>query len=197
MFEDEAYEKLSPGEAVNKYAEDYIAGYKYDAKTYFPDWHESGEPEDYFSYFKVLDSKVIFDMAGLLSYQISSEDRKGSAKPSTGFRNVVIDLNEGNVLSEQDIFIEDYKKILNPILISKILVQNKAQKPGDLLQYGYWIDDLSSNNNFLIDDKGITYIFNPNEYSTISLGEIQVFIPYGDIKDILKPKSPISVLSGI
>jgi len=196
MMEDEAYEKLSPKDAVERYVKDYIENYKRDAKEQFPDWEESGDTEDYFSYYKTLATKVLYDMSDILSYQISSMDYKGGANSSTAYRNVVIDIKTGNLLGEPDIFIPDFKKMLNPMLVRKIMEQNKVSKMEDLLEFGYWVDDLTSNNNFYVDDKGITYIFNPLEYSTPSIGAIKIFLTYDEVSGILKPDSPISHLSG-
>ncbi|MBD8389591.1 DUF3298 and DUF4163 domain-containing protein [Dysgonomonas sp. BGC7] len=194
FMEDEKYEKLLPVDAVNQYVKDYIENYKNDAKEQFPNWQESGDSEDYFSYYKSLDSKVVFDMSNIISYQISSMDYKGGANSSTAFRNVVIDLKSGDILSEKDIFTGDYRGALNALLIRKVVEQNKVQKPEDLIEFGYWgIEDLASNNNFLVDTKGITYIFNPGEYSAPTLGEIRISLSYEELMLILKKDSPISI----
>lgn len=192
MMEDEKYEDLKPAAAVDKYIEDYIENYKNDAKEQFPDWQDSHDTEDYFSYYKTLNTKILFDMGGITSYQISSMDYKGGANSSTAYRNIVLDLQTGNTVKEQDIFRSEYKKLLNDMLIRKIVNQNKVQKPEDLLEFGYWgIEDLTSNNNFSVDSTGLTYIFNPGEYSAPSLGEIRVFLPYNEIQDMLNINSPI------
>ncbi|MDR1882533.1 MAG: DUF3298 and DUF4163 domain-containing protein [Prevotella sp.] len=197
LTEDEKYEGLKPQDAVDKYVEDYIEKYKNDAKEQFPDWEESGDTEDYFSYYKTLDTKVVFDMNGILSYQISSMDYKGGANSSTAYRNIVIDLKTGAILNEQDIFLPEYRKPLNAVLTRKIVEQNKVQKPEDLLELGFWgIEDLTSNENFSVDNKGLTYIFNPGEYSAPSLGEISIFLPYDEIGELLKDNSPISNFTG-
>lgn len=197
MMEDEKYEDLKPADAVTKYIEDYIENYKNDAKEQFPDWRDSHDTEDYFSYYKTLTTKVLFDMGGITSYQISSMDYKGGANSSTAYRNVVIDLKTGEMVSEQDVFLPEYRKLLNEILIRKIVAQNKVQTPDDLLEFGYWgIEDLTSNDNFSVDLNGLTYIFNPGEYSAPSLGEIRVLLPYNEIKDMLKDNSPISNFAG-
>lgn len=197
MMEDEKYEDLKPDEAVNKYIEDYIENYKNDAQEQFPDWQESHDTEDYFSYYKTLNTKILFDMGGITSYQISSMDYKGGANSSTAYRNVVLDLQTGNTVKEQDVFRPEYKQILNEMLIRKIVSQNKAQKPEDLLEFGYWgIEDLTSNDNFSVDSAGLTYIFNPGEYSAPSLGEIRVFLPYNEIQDILNVNSPVYRFAG-
>jgi hypothetical protein len=197
LTEDEQSDTLAPPDAVNKYIEDYIEKYKDDAKNRFPEWGNSDDAEDYFSYYKTLETKILFDADGLLSYQISSMDYKGGANSSTAYNNIVINLKTGKILTEEDIFVPDYQNILNALLIKKIVIRNNGQTPEDLLKLGYWgIEDLTSNENFYVDNTGITYIFNPGEYAALSLGEIRVFLPYDEIRDILKDNSPISILTG-
>ena len=76
----------------------------------------------------------------------------------------------------------------------KIITQYKGKNTEELIEIGFWgIEDLSSNNNFLVDDKGITYVFNPGESSAPSLGETKVFFEYGEILHILKKDSPIAI----
>lgn len=197
MLEGEKYVSMKPDSAVNQYIEDYIQNYISEANVQFPDWAESGETEDYFSFYKTLRSKVLYDRGGLISYQVSAMDYKGGANSSTVYRNVVIDLKTGDIVTESDIFIPEYKKILNKMLTDKIVAQNKVKKAEDLLEFGYWgIEDITSNGNFYINDKGLTYIFSQGEYSAPSLGEIRVPFTFSELYDILKPGSSISLLSG-
>ncbi|NDV94361.1 DUF3298 domain-containing protein [Dysgonomonas sp. 521] len=197
LLEEESYEDLSPANAVDKFITDYIANYKEAAKVQFPDWATSEETDDYFSFYKTLNSEVLFDQDGIISYQTSSMDFKGGANSSTFYKNVIIDLKTGNTVAEKDIFIPEYKKLLNTMLTDKIVAQNNVKKAEDLLEFGYWgIEDIASNNNFAIDSKGITYLFNQGEYSAPSLGAIKVAFTFSELSPILKEDSPISSLSG-
>ena len=195
ILEDESYESLSPDSAVDKFVEDYIKNYIDEANVQFPDWAQSDETEDYFSFYKSIESKVLYDKNKLLSYQVSSMDYKGGANSSTLYKNVVLDLKTGNVVTEQDIFIPDYKQVLNAMLTSKIVEQNNVKKAEDLLEFGYWgIEDITSNNNFYLNDNGLAYIFNQGEYSAPSLGKIEIPFSFEELSAILKPDSPISFL---
>lgn len=197
LLEDESYEALTPANAVDKYISDYITNYQEAAKVQFPDWADSEETDDYFSFYKTLGSKVLYDKGGIITYQTSSMDFKGGANSSTFYKNVVFDLKTGEVITEKDIFIPDYKKLLNQMLSDKIIAQNNVETAEDLLEFGYWgIEDIASNNNFLIDENGLTYIFNQGEYSAPSLGAIKVPFTYNELYPILKDNSPISNLSG-
>lgn len=193
-FESNDYEHISPADAAKKYTADYIESYKSDVKRMFADWQESGETEDYFSYYKTIDSEVLYDLSGILSYQVKSMDYKGGANSYTEYRNVVFDLKTGERLHEKDIFVAEYKKILDPLLLQKLYDQNKVNTVEELYEIGYSrIEDFTSNDNFWINEKGITYIFSQGDYSTPSIGEIKVFFAYGEIKHILKDESPISI----
>lgn len=194
VFEDELLGSLSPKDAADKFTANYIENYKEEAQTRFPNWAASHEAEDYFSFYKTIETLVVYNNADLLSYQVSSMDYKGGANSFTAYKNAVLNMKTGKLISEDDIFKTGYEKALNQIIIDKILVQNKAKKPEDLLELGFWgIEDLTSNGNFLVDDKGLTYIFSQGEYSAPSLGEIRVIIPYKEVYPILKDGSPISV----
>jgi hypothetical protein len=197
LLEDESYEMLSPAKAVDKYITDYIANYIDAAKVQFPDWVDSEETDDFFSFYKDLSSEILFNKGGIISYRTSAMDYKGGASSSTLYKNVVFDLKTGYPVTESDIFTPDYKTVLSTMLINKILSQNNVSKTEDLLESGYWgINDITSNNNFSIDEKGLTYIFNQNEYSAPSLGVINVPFTYEELRPILKDHSPISHLSG-
>lgn len=194
VFEDELLGILEPKDAANKFMANYIENYKEEAKTRFPNWAESHETEDYFSFYKTIETIILYNNYNLLSYQISSMDYKGGANSYTAYKNVVVNLETGKLLTEDDIFKAGYEKALNQLIIDKIVAQNKVKKPEDLLELGFWgIEDLTSNGNFSVNDKKLTYVFSQGEYSAPSLGEIRVSITYKEIYPILKEESPISV----
>lgn len=196
VFEDDSYESLSPEGALDKFVANYITNYEEDAKLRFSGWADHYDDDEYFSFNKVLDTHILYDKAGLLSYQVVSRDSKGESDTISNFRNVVVDIENGNTLTELDIFIPEYKSVLNHLITTKILEQKKARNAEELEDLGYFLSDFSSNNNFYVDSKGLTYIFNPGEYSAVILGEIRVPFTYEEVFDILKPKSPVSHLSG-
>ena len=169
--------------------------YNEEAKKAFAKWEESGETLDYFSYYKTIESEILYNLSGILSYQVKSMDYKGGANSHTEYKNIVITLETGEPVHEKDIFIQDYKKVLDSLLLQKLYDQNKVNTVEELYELGFSrIEDLTSNDNFWINEKGLTYIFSQGDYSTPSIGEIRIFFSYGEIKHILKEESPISVL---
>lgn len=197
FFGDAIYSPIRPKDAVDKYISDYIEAYKNDAQTLFSNWDESDESDDYFSYYKTLESDITYNKSDILSYQIKSIEYKGGANAYTGYKNIVIDLKTGLPVNEDNLFVSGYKGTLDEMLLLKLMQQNKAKSKDDLFELGYSrIEDFTSNNNFLVDDKGITYIFSQGEYSIPTLGEIKIQIPYEELSLILKENSPISKLTG-
>ena len=56
---------------------------------------------------------------------------------------------------------------------------------------GIYVADLTSNDNFRLDDKGMTYTYNPYEIAPFAIGIIEVFIPYEEVRQLLRPQSII------
>lgn len=197
FFGSSAYNNQPAKDAVLKYTDDYIGLYKTDAETLFANWDESDESEDYFSYYKTMESSVTYNKCDLISYQIKSMEYKGGANAYTGYKNITVSLKNGNQIKEDDIFVKGYKKVLDELLLLKLKQQNKAESADALFELGYSrIEDFTSNNNFLIDSEGVSYIFNQGDYSIPTLGEIRIGLTFSELTPILKDDSPISSLTG-
>jgi len=197
-FFDESYAQLPPQEAVDKYAENYINNYKEDARVFFKekinDFSEDSSADNYFSYYEKISNEITFNKSGLLATRICQTNFKGGSNSFQQYANYVYDLTKGKYLTEEDIFNEGYEKVLNRVFKDKLLAINKVETINNLEDLGYFgIEEIMPNNNFLIEEKGITYTFNKGEYSALQLDEINLFIPYEEIMPILKEKSPISV----
>ncbi|HRO41947.1 MAG TPA: RsiV family protein [Flavipsychrobacter sp.] len=48
-------------------------------------------------------------------------------------------------------------------------------------------DHLALTNNFYLTDKGIGFLYNPYEVAAYAVGQINVFVPYGELKKYLTP----------
>ncbi|NDV68985.1 RsiV family protein [Dysgonomonas sp. 25] len=194
LFEDESYLSLPAREALEKYKKAYVENYKQDVVMRFPDWEKSGETMDYFSYYKKINTHVLFDKGGILSYQIVSRDYKGGANSSTYYQNLVFDTKTGKRLNEEDIFVPEYKDTLGEFFVAEILKQNKAESTQQLMEdLGFFgIEDIPFNNNFIVNETGIDYTFNEGEIAPQSVGAITIHMPYEEIISLLKDNSPIS-----
>ncbi len=71
--------------------------------------------------------------------------------------------------------------------------KNNVTSPDSLLNMGFFnIDEIAPNNNFWMNEEGIHYAYNQYEIAPYSMGVIDIFIPYGELEEILIPDGPVS-----
>jgi len=193
----EAYETLSPEEAVKNYTDDYIEAYK-DLEDDFK--QEVARAKDspvgsWFSYYEMSVNEIAYNRNNLLSYIVTFENYTGGAHGAHSYLNHVINLKTGELLSEKDIFVNSYQDDLAQLLIEAIAKQNNVEDPKELEDMGFFsVDEIYPNGNFLVDETGITYSFNEYEIAAYVVGVINVQLPYESLQNLLLEESPISHL---
>ncbi len=187
--------KSTPLKALEKYKDTYIKNYLHDIDVFYRnknrESHDDGEK--YLSFYETVVNSILYNKNDILSFQISQTNYKGGTSSYLLLKNYSIDLKTGKVIFEKDIFNTDYEKALSEVFKEHLLRDNNVKTIADLEDIGYFgIDEINPNENLLIDDKGITYIFNKGEYSTYKLDPITIVIPYDEVEYLLKKDSPIS-----
>lgn len=191
------FEHLSPEEAVEEYAKLYLEDYKSLEEEFGKDMEEY---EDFplsasFMYFENSSTEITYNKNNLLGYSVHLESYTGGAHGSYSTMNYVINLENGTVITEEDIFIDDFQEKLAQILVDKITSQNNVKNPKELETVGFFsIDEIFPNGNFALNDEGITYYFNPYEIAAYVVGITTVELPYREIKHLLRRESPIAGL---
>ena len=193
----ESYKDLTPEEAVARYTDDYLAAYK-ELETEFK--KELERKDDlpvgaWFSYYEMSSDEITYNRNGLLSYTVYFENYTGGAHGAHTYTNHVLNLNTGNALTEEEIFVDDYLDKLSQVLVDHIAAQNKVENAKELENIGFFsIDEIAPNGNFKVDDAGITYTFNEYEIAAYVVGATHVFLPYDEIRYLLRADSPIAAL---
>ncbi len=197
----EAYENLPPQEAVEKYTNDYLASYKELESDYEEELKraEDGAPVSaWFSYYELSSDQIQFNRHDLISFTVKFENYTGGAHGAHAYNHFVIDLKNGERLKEEDIFIDSYQDPLAKILVAQIARQNGVADPKELEDLGFFgMDEIYPNNNFLVDETGITYTFNEYEIAAYVVGATHVHIPFEDVQSLLKKESPVASLAGV
>ena len=208
---------ISLQQAAKSYIDTYFQRYRQDARnfrenrfdkdplsaltdsSYFTSEEEADEPpSEFYSYYETLTDTVTYNQNDLISLQVRSVSNKGGSESYETFRNFVIDLKTGNILSEKDIFIEGYEPQLRRIIINKLLKQNGVNDINELEQLGYFgVNEIVPTRNFLIDAKGITFIFNKGEYSAYLISAPVIFIPYEEIRHLMRENTTVWKLAEI
>lgn len=210
------YDDLSPEEAINQYVNNFVKNYETDAKIFDEDlfdlenhpnlipqnMDEIDEDElrsnEFYSYHETLTNKVHFNQNNLLSFQVNQLNNKGGSATYSSYNNYVINLNTADLLSENDIFTPGYDVALQQLFANILLQQNEVKSISDLEDLGYFgIQEIMPNRNFLIDNEGITYTFNKGEYSAYPLSAPIIFIPFNDLKTVLRNNTVVSKLAGL
>lgn len=96
------------------------------------------------------------------------------------------------IIQLKDIFDKDERAQLNAIA-EQIFRKQEGLKANDNLD-SYFFDEqkFSLNENFIITDKGLEFLYNPYEIKAYAYGRTILFIPYQDIQEIIKKDSILS-----
>jgi hypothetical protein len=138
---------------------------------------------------------VRYNAKSLLSYTIESAQFSGGAHGGKSFRNTVINLKNGERLTEDDLFTEESKPLINEMILKKLMEQNEVDNAEDLAQIGYFdVSEIGQYKNFYLTTDGIVYTFNEYEIAAYALGTIEVKINFKDMAGFVLPGSPIEPL---
>lgn len=142
--------------------------------------------------FSLLNDKQIY------SYGIERYVYMGGAHGLMTRTYLNFNLKTGKLITESDLFIDDYKSELTVLIKKKMVEDIQNEKDTEaffvLEDTDYWTDSIKPNGNFYITDESINYVFNPYEIAPYYLGQTEVILPFDRIKDLLRAENPILYL---
>jgi hypothetical protein len=196
-FFGEQYATLSLEDAVETYTNNFIktceemeSNFKIEMEN-----HDMEMDEMWYVHEESATDTIVFNCNDLLSFVVSKEYYLGGAHGGHNYVNRVIDLKTGQRITEAIIFTDDYQDDLTKIIIDAIALSNNVEI-SELENIGFFnLDEIVPNNNFYIDDTGITYIYNEYEIAAYVVGPVLVQIPYDKIRHLLRVESPVSGLA--
>ena len=191
----------TPKDAMDNYIQKYIADYKELENDFITETEILGEKpsqESWFAYYEMSTNEILYNKCDLLSFSTSIEYYTGGAHGGHGYNNHVLNLKTGKKLTEADIFTENYHDDLSRIIIEVLAANNNVTNPEELENMGYFnVKEIYPNNNFYIDENGITYTFNEYEIAAFFIGRTDVLLPYEKISHLLREDSPIAPIAFI
>lgn len=96
------------------------------------------------------------------------------------------DARTGDTLGLSNLFKTGFEKELQRLVVNKFRKDQNLKPDEPLTNAGLFDDSLSYNNNFLLTKEGITFHYNIYEIWSYAQGTTDIFIPYSDLKGILK-----------
>ena len=191
----EAYQSFSPEEAITSYVDNYVKNYKSMAEDFQKELkHVSADMSaaNWYSYYLLSENNLIYNAKGIISFNVETEYYTGGAHPLHTYTNHAFSLKEKKQIEEKDLFMDDYQNELAKIIVDKLVQQNKLSKPAELENIGFFsVDEIVPNGNFLANENGLLYSYAEYEIAPYVLGQINVLLPYDEIRHLFKDNNPL------
>ena len=136
---------------------------------------------------------VLYADDKILSYSYERYAYMGGAHGNSSRLLYNFDLSNARLITEQNLFIEEYQNSLTQ-LIKQQIVENNAEMESvaDLNEFHFFEDAIKPNNNFYVNGDGIVYVYNPYDIAPYSTGQIEVTLTFDRLRPLLKPNNPLA-----
>lgn len=145
-------------------------------------YHDEDGNYFYTNWGEDIEGKFMEPYKKMVSYLKYIYGYSGGAHGLDALNGITFDMKTGNVIRNEDLFIEGYETILTELLRARLLISIDNH---DML----FEKDILPHDNFYITSTGITYIYQRYEIGPYVLGIIEVTIPWKEIQDIIRPIS--------
>lgn len=196
----DSFANKTPQEAIDAYTKEFIENYKefetdQEADNQAYEFGDEGRDSS-LSYFESSNNIIYFNKGGILSCAVYFENYiKEGAYDTKKIYGYSIDLNTAKSINQKDIFCEDCLDKISSVILKKLAEMNNVSDVKDLENEGFHdVGTITPNNNFLINDQGITYIYNEGDIAPYVMGRMEVFLPYKEISLFLNPQGPVAKL---
>lgn len=110
----------------------------------------------------------------LATYVITRSSYTGGAHGIYGVEYHTYSLRSGDEITTGDLFTASQAERLDAVIREKICEAYNASSDDELSELGFFPEYIGATENFLIDDRGITFYYNPYEIGCYALGGIEV-----------------------
>lgn len=139
---------------------------------------------------------VAFNSDGILSIETADSSHYGGMRGIKSIYYDNYDLRTGEIVTLNDLFIEDFEESLALYITQKLMTDNQLKSARELEEIGFMdVAEIKPSENFCLGEDHITFVFNPSEVACLALGIVKVSIPYNSISFLMKADSPIAALA--
>lgn len=122
----------------------------------------------------------------------TSKDSKPSLQSKAYY---TFDLISHKRIMLADIFSDNDIPNVNGLLKKQLLESTKCNNADQLADIGYFnADNLSATENFSLTDNSIVFHYNPLEIACYAVGEVNIALPFDEIRQYVSTESPINRL---
>ena len=176
------YAKLQMSDVQQTARDSFFARYKSEMSEYKIDTTE--EPFT-MSYTIATSIDVVSNVNDLLTLAFKEYSYTGGAHGNYGTRFRTYDIKNKKVVTLNDLFKPNYKSVLNAAVVRSAKRHFNVSPKGSL-EDRIFHSTVEANDNFMVNRKGILFNYVPYEIASYAEGEIQLFVPFDELKGILK-----------
>lgn len=134
------------------------------------------------------DMQVLCNSDSLVSVSATSYQYMGGAHGITNTMLLSFDMKRGKALSLEDVFRPGFESKLQAVLEKHLREQYDLGSDAPLNGRDGMLFNphLSLTSNFFLTTGGIGFVYNPYEVAPYSYGVIELYVPFGEIRDILR-----------
>lgn len=145
-----------------------------------------------FNWEKNLKMSVKYNEQNILSLSFEKYGYTGGAHGIMIKNYEVLDITSKKHLTLEDIFIEGYQASLEKLLEKKLRKLNGILADETLRDAGFLVDKIEVSDNFYVNNDGLGFYYNVYRIAPYAAGPTEIFIPFYDLRTILKPDHPFS-----
>jgi hypothetical protein len=138
-----------------------------------------------FNWEKLQFMHIVQNNSNILSYYIDHYAYSGGAHGLQNRRYTVVNLRTAREVKLDEVLKGNYEERLAKILTQKIRENNKIPETQPLTEAGYFVDEIKPASNFYLTRQGIGFFYNQYDIAPYSNGTTELFIPFGEIRDLL------------
>lgn len=143
-----------------------------------------------FNWSKKLSMNVKYNENNIISLCFEKYGYTGGAHGINIMKYVVLDMKQNKRLEQEDIFMENYQPNLIKLLDKKLRRINGILPDENLRDAGFLVDQMEISDNFYVNNEGIGFFYNVYQISPYAAGTTELFIPFAELKSILKSNIP-------
>lgn len=178
-------------EAGARAREEAIEGYRSDVQDYFDTMRESQTDPAEHAWMFNWSSEVEGNFGttckerGLQTYVVSCSDYTGGAHGLFATTCYVLNLKNGALVEEKDLFVDGYGRMLSDLLY-KHRMDDMDEITGETDPDDIFYAEIGPNGNFAVSQEGVTYYYAPYEIAPYVFGIITIPVPWEELKPILR-----------
>ena len=138
---------------------------------------------------------ILMNGSHILSFYIDHYAFTGGAHGLQTREFTVVSLWTGKEIQLKDIFKEGSEERLITLISDKIHLMNHMPTNQSLKDAGFFTDTIKPSENFYLTREGIGFYYNQYDIAPYASGNIDIFLPYSELKEVLLTGGAIRELS--